>query len=206
MAGTPEFPGKREVVENLLVQGTVFLHLDPRRQGVAVPEWLQQQIQIVLQIGLDTPIPIQDLKIDDEGIFATLSFNRSPYPCLAPWPSIFAIVSDDGRGMVWPEDMPIEIANEVEREARRRAIARQGAAESPRPEGGRSADCSERTSGCAADDAAAVRCCAPDEPSAERTSSRGPGDTTARPQRAAIRNGKRAREARPLPHYLRVVK
>jgi hypothetical protein len=40
----------------------------------------------------------------------TLSFNRSPFYCVVPWSSVFAMVGDDGRGMVWPDDVPQELA------------------------------------------------------------------------------------------------
>jgi hypothetical protein len=39
----------------------------------------------------------------------TLSFNRSPFYCVVPWPSVFAMVGEDGRGMVWPDEMPPEL-------------------------------------------------------------------------------------------------
>jgi hypothetical protein len=55
-------------------------------------------------------IPIPDLRLDDEGMSCTLSFNRSPFFCVVPWTSVFAIVGDDARGMVWPDDVPAEIA------------------------------------------------------------------------------------------------
>jgi hypothetical protein len=35
---------------------------------------------------------------------------------------VFALVGDDGRGMVWPESMPLEIASEVEREVKRNGL------------------------------------------------------------------------------------
>jgi stringent starvation protein B len=133
-------PCKREVVERLLARGMVFLHLDPRREGVEVPGWLKDQIQIVLQIGLDMPIPIPDLHLEEQGIFATLSFNRSPFSCIVPWRAIFAVVGDDGRGMVWPEDMPPEIAAEVEREVRRRGMAGPSTVDGRRRADGKRAD------------------------------------------------------------------
>jgi hypothetical protein len=39
----------------------------------------------------------------------TLSFNRSPFYCVVPWASVFAMVGEDGRGMVWPDDVPAEV-------------------------------------------------------------------------------------------------
>jgi hypothetical protein len=114
-----------DVARALLLRGSLFVHLDPREGDVAIPEWLRDQPQVVLQVGLDMPIPIPDLRVDDRGISGTLSFNRSPFTCRVPWRAVFALVGDDGRGMVWPESMPAEIIAEVEREAgRRRAPAR----------------------------------------------------------------------------------
>ena len=119
MPEQPPLPGKKDVVRSLLLKGTVFVHLDPRREGVVVPPWLRQQPQLVLQVGLDMAIPIPDLKVDEHGVFGTLSFSRKPFTCSVPWHGVFAVVGDDGKGMVWPESMPPEVASEVEREARR---------------------------------------------------------------------------------------
>jgi stringent starvation protein B len=110
-------PPKKDVARGLLLRGTLFVHLDPRVEGAVVPPWLRQQPQLVLQVGLDMPIPISDLRIDDEGVYGTLSFNRAPFTCVVPWSAVFAVVGDDGRGMVWPTSMPAEIRAEVEREA-----------------------------------------------------------------------------------------
>ncbi|MDD9944221.1 MAG: ClpXP protease specificity-enhancing factor SspB [Myxococcales bacterium] len=120
MADQNQLPGKKDVARALLLKGTVFVHLDPRTPDVAVPNWLKSQPQLVLQVGLDMPIPIPDLRVDDRGVYGTLSFNRSPFTCIVPWDAVFAVVGDDGRGMVWPESMPPEIAAEVEREGQRR--------------------------------------------------------------------------------------
>jgi hypothetical protein len=115
-------PEKKELVETLMTNGTVLLHLDPRKEGVIVPPWLGGQPQLVLQIGYRMPIPIPDLRIDEFGVSATLSFNRTAYPCFVPWKAIFAVVGDDGRGTSWPDDLPAEIVAEIEREIRRAHI------------------------------------------------------------------------------------
>jgi stringent starvation protein B len=94
----------------LLEHTTVYIHIDPRSERVQVPPWFKRQPQLVLQIGLNMPIPIPDLNLDERGISCTLSFNRSPHHCHLPWPSIFALVGEDGRGMVWPDDVPPEVA------------------------------------------------------------------------------------------------
>jgi len=103
-----------DVAQALLLRGSAFVYLDPRREGVVVPEYLRKQPQLVLQIGLDLAVPIPDLTVDEDGVFGTLSFNRSPFPCTVPWSAVFGLVSDDAMGVVWQEDLPSEIAAEVE--------------------------------------------------------------------------------------------
>jgi len=110
MNGNP-LPPKKEVALALLERGSVHVHLDPRAGGVVVPAWFKRQPQLVLQVGLNMrPIPIPDLRVDDNGMSCTLSFNRSPFFCIVPWSSVYAMVGDDGRGMIWPEDVPPEVA------------------------------------------------------------------------------------------------
>lgn len=103
----------------LLAQGSLFVHLDPRVDTVRVPDWYRSEPQLVLQIGFDMPVPIRDLEVDADGIYGTLSFNRSPFTCQVQWDAVFALAGDDGRGMVWPDSMPQEITEEIEREAGR---------------------------------------------------------------------------------------
>jgi stringent starvation protein B len=116
---SPTLPSKKEVVLALLERSTVFIHLDPRRDLVAVPPWLRKQPRLVLQIGLNMAVPIRDLSVDDECISCTLSFNRSPYFCWIPWHAIFALVGEDERGMVWPDDVPPELVAQAGAEGKR---------------------------------------------------------------------------------------
>jgi stringent starvation protein B len=110
MEGPPRrLPPKKDVISALLAESGVYIHLDPRRQGVVVPRWFTKQPELVLQIGLNMAIPIHDLEITDEAVSCTLSFNRSPFWCKLPWSAVYAIVSDkDQRGVVWPDDAPPE--------------------------------------------------------------------------------------------------
>jgi Stringent starvation protein B len=116
-------PYKRDVANMLLRKGSLFIHLDPRVTEVMVPPWLRHQAQLVLQVGFEMPIPILDLRVDEDGVFGTLSFSRTPFACSVPWSAVFALVGDEGRGMVWPDSMPAEIVAEVEREAMRAKVS-----------------------------------------------------------------------------------
>ena len=106
-------PPKKDVALALLESSTVYVHLDPRADGVSVPPWFKKQPQLVLQIGLNMPVPIPDLSLDGDGVSCTLSFNRTPQFCNVPWKAIYALVGEDGRGMVWPDDVPPEVATQT---------------------------------------------------------------------------------------------
>ncbi|MDB4928289.1 MAG: Stringent starvation protein [Myxococcaceae bacterium] len=104
-----EPPPKKDQLQKLLERGNVFLHLDPRVEGVVVPAWHAQKPQLVLQLGLHFAVPIPDLKIDDRGVRCTLSFSRSPFFCDLPWTAIYAMVAEDGQVTVWPTELPPEL-------------------------------------------------------------------------------------------------
>ena len=110
-------PPKKEVALALLEGPSVYVHLDPRRPGVAVPKWFMGQPQLVLQVGLNMAIPIPDLKVDDDGVTCTLSFNRAPFWCVLPWSAVYALVGEDGRGMIWPNDVPPEVSLQMQKAA-----------------------------------------------------------------------------------------
>ena len=105
-------PPKKDVALALLEQATVLVHLDPRGEQVQVPAWFKRQPQLVLQIGLNMPKPILDLNVDDDGISCTLSFSNAPHYCHLPWASVYALIGASGRGMVWPDDVPKEVAGQ----------------------------------------------------------------------------------------------
>lgn len=105
-------PPKKDVALALLEQATVLVHLDPRGEDVQVPPWFKRQPQLVLQIGLNMPKPIPDLNVDEQGISCTLSFSNSPHFCFLPWSSVYALIGASGRGMVWPDDVPKEVAGQ----------------------------------------------------------------------------------------------
>ena len=125
-------PRKKDVAVALLEQSSVFVHLDPRAERVSVPTWFKKQPQLVLQVGLNMAIPIPDLHVDEDGLSCTLSFNRTPHYCVVPWSSVYALVGEDGRGMVWPDNVPPEVAAQMQQKAAPRpklAAVAQGAPE-----------------------------------------------------------------------------
>jgi stringent starvation protein B len=132
-AAGPEMPAKRSTMDTLLRDGPVLVHLDPRRAGVEVPAQHRGEPRLILRFGHDLKPPILDLTIDESALSGTLTFRGTPYRCVLPWKAVFAIVDEDGRGLVWGEDVPPEIAHEYARDARAQASARPEKEKTARP-------------------------------------------------------------------------
>ena len=98
----------------LLEQASMYIHLDPRVGSVQVPPGFKNQPQLVLQVGLNMAVAIPDLHVDEQGLSCTLSFNRTPFFCMIPWPAVFALVGENGQAMVWAEDVPAEVAAQAQ--------------------------------------------------------------------------------------------
>jgi len=114
MAPTARLPPKKDVALALLEQASMYIHLDPRAGSVQVPPSFKNQPQLVLQVGLNMAVAIPDLHVDDQGLSCTLSFNRTPFYCIIPWPAVFALVGENGQAMVWAEDVPAEVAAQAQ--------------------------------------------------------------------------------------------
>jgi stringent starvation protein B len=216
-------PKKKDVALALLEQASVFVHLDPRTDKVFVPPWFKRQPQLVLQIGLNMAIPIPDLEVDDAGLSCTLSFNRSPHKCQIPWSAVFALVGDNGRGMVWPDDVPPEVAAEAEKQAKaQQAKAKMAAVPAPAAAAAAGATpakpaakrkkAAAQAKGVAAEAREAKE---PKEPKKTRAPRKRKPEPVAQPVPAAVPEAARTATAgadaapkrkRELPPYLRIVK
>ena len=115
-------PPKKDVVLSLLEGSTAFLHLDPRKHGVVVPLQFKNKPQLVLQVGLNMAVPIPDLRVEEDGVTCTLSFGGRPFWCSMPFSAVYAVVGEDGRGMVWPDDLPPELAQQQQQKAAVREV------------------------------------------------------------------------------------
>jgi hypothetical protein len=72
------------------------------------------------------------LRVDDSGLTCTLTFDGTPFFCVVPWSSVFALGPERGRSRVWGEDVPEEIVRPGETErCRSQAAGRSGPAVGP---------------------------------------------------------------------------
>lgn len=107
-------PLKQSFVDDLLAMGPVLVHIDARANGVSVPLHLEKDAKLVLRFGHGLKPEIHDLTVDEDGLGGTLTFGGVPHRCVLPWPAVYAVVSEaDQRGMVWPEDVPVEVLEDI---------------------------------------------------------------------------------------------
>ena len=98
---------KADVVRELLERDQIRIIVDPRVDGVVVPEAQKDQMPLALDIGYGMrPNPIPDLEIRDDGISATLSFNRTGEYCFIPWDAVMGLAQRDVIQIVWKHDTP----------------------------------------------------------------------------------------------------
>lgn len=205
MSDTPRpLPPKKEVALALLEGPSMFVHLDPRKAGVRVPPGFINRAELVLQLGLNMAIPIPDLKIDEAGVTCTLSFGGKPFWCKLPWDAVYALVGEDGKGMIWPGDVPPEVAAQMQRAApaparpARRPRPKLAPAESSEPADASEGPASPRRARREPEGA-------PVEARTEGSAAPGGGASEAHdPSARTESQGKRPR--RELPPYLRVIK
>lgn len=105
----PTPPSKRDVMLALLERAEARVHLDARRPGVVVPDWLAQDGHLRLDFSYGFTPPISDLTVDERGITATLSFRGRPFHTVVPWTAVYLIADYDGNGRVWQEDIPADL-------------------------------------------------------------------------------------------------
>lgn len=110
---------KADVVINWIGHGPLCVQFDATREGVIVPGHLRDTIDLVLRIGLDLRPPISDLKVDEDGISGTFSFDECGLTfCFVPWAAVFAASSLVSDGVaVWLNDAPGEVQRRVLRVA-----------------------------------------------------------------------------------------
>jgi hypothetical protein len=103
-------PTKQAQFQAFLDRGSVFVHLDPRREGVEAPASVKARSRVVLQIRRALTIPLPDITVDADAVRVTLTFGGEPFRCTLPWGSMFSLVADDGEVTVWPLELPHELA------------------------------------------------------------------------------------------------
>lgn len=107
---------KHEITINLLATGnilTIFINMGI--PGIEAPSEMFSNYQfpkhMPINIGLNMPVGIPDLQVDEWGICGTLSFNRKPFYCRFPWQSVYTVldtVRQEGALFIDPPSIPVQ--------------------------------------------------------------------------------------------------
>lgn len=98
---------KRKAFEDLLKTNRLYLTLDTRVEGVKIPSEHQGKSALTIIFGLDMPVPLKDMVVDDNGIEVTLSFKRSSHHCSIPWDAVWYLVPvGDREGVLFEHSLP----------------------------------------------------------------------------------------------------
>jgi len=100
---------KQSSLRDLLPKGVVMLHLDARRPGVRVPDYLKTQEW--LRLNFNHSKGRGDLMVNDWGVRETLRFNGAWFPVSVPWSAVFAlsIPEQAEQPTIFAEDLPEEM-------------------------------------------------------------------------------------------------
>lgn len=100
---------KQSVLGTLLEKGVVMLHLDARRPGVRVPDYLKNETW--LRLNFNHAKGRADLVVNDWGIRETLRFQGAWFPVSVPWSAVFAMSLPEHaeQPTIFAEDLPEEM-------------------------------------------------------------------------------------------------
>jgi len=98
---------KRQTLEFLLEQGIVFVQLDPRVEGVVVPDHLRAHVP--LGLNLSRNFHLETFEIDDDGVRASLSFKGVRSICVLPWSAVFSMSADE-KAYFFEDALPPDLA------------------------------------------------------------------------------------------------
>lgn len=100
---------KKDAINTLMEDEWVNVFLDPRARGAVLPEYLTKLPYLMLQIGNDMPVPIEELRVEESSFSGKLSFHREPFAVKVPYAAVFAVVGvKSGRGLYWLADAPAD--------------------------------------------------------------------------------------------------
>jgi hypothetical protein len=79
-----------------------------------VPSEHQGKSALTLLFGLDLPVALEDLYIDDKKLAVTLTFERCFHHCVIPWDAVWYIVPQgEKQGIIFEPSLPPEARNQI---------------------------------------------------------------------------------------------
>lgn len=108
-------PTKREVLQGLLQEGKVAVHLDTTVEGVDVPPLYRGGM---LCLNFSYNFYLSDLDLGEDEVSSVLSFKGETYPVVVPWDAIVAMISEvTGQVFSWAPIVVVPLDEEPQAEA-----------------------------------------------------------------------------------------
>lgn len=112
---------KKAILEEFLSHGTTRVVVDGTHPLTKLPEYLLEDFSVHLDLSYDFGIRFP-MSLEDDGIRAVLSFNRSSFLCFIPWDALWMAQVQEGpepRLIIFPESVPPTIQRRAEAAHRR---------------------------------------------------------------------------------------
>ncbi len=101
---------KRLILEEFLKHDYAFLHVRPQVEGAILPLDVMQSPVITLKVSFNFE---GKMTLDDDRVTAELRFGDRIFPCKIPWPAIWGMSSIDDKRLIWPDELPPELQQEL---------------------------------------------------------------------------------------------
>lgn len=106
---------KKAILEEFLSLGTTRVVVNGTHPLIKLPEYLLEDYDVHLDLSYDFGIHFP-MSLEDDGIQAVLSFNRSSFLCFIPWDALWLARVQEGsqlRMILFPESVPSAIQRQV---------------------------------------------------------------------------------------------
>lgn len=103
---------KLKCFEEWMQDDHVLVHLDSRKPGVQVPDYLKNNAGLTLKLSY---LFQGKTEYNETGVTAYLRFSGDYFGCVLPWEAIWGLTASDGKNRVWTDDLPREVMIEAAR-------------------------------------------------------------------------------------------
>lgn len=101
---------KKELIEELLSRGDIYLQVNAPMQTVLVPDHLKDNHMLSLKMSMAFNYQPQ---CKHPGIEVTLKFDGIYFDCKIPWDSVWGVRAESGESHIFKESIPKEAAKQM---------------------------------------------------------------------------------------------
>ncbi len=98
---------KYKVLNSLLDEEYILVHLSTCAKGVVIPEYLQSEPSVTLRLSRRF---VGKMTVDKDLISADLLFNGEYFTCQIPIDALWGISTPKGMGRIWTESIPAGVS------------------------------------------------------------------------------------------------